>query len=146
MMKKNIVLLACVWISLQGCNTTAEPKQAEKKVIKSEAVTGADADDKGCKGSAGYTYSQIKKDCIRTWEVGVMLNPISDKQKDMNIISAVFADDKTKAELFILDVKGTEILDAVPGSINSFENAIYKLNQVSGKWQLVKNGVLINKE
>jgi len=31
-------------------------------------VVGGDRDAHGCIGSAGYTYSQIKKDCVRTFE------------------------------------------------------------------------------
>ena len=37
---------------------------------------GADKDAHGCIGSAGYTYSVVRKDCIRLWEEGTALTPV----------------------------------------------------------------------
>ena len=36
-------------------------------------IVGNDRDADGCIGSAGYTWSQIKKDCIRLFEEKVQL-------------------------------------------------------------------------
>jgi hypothetical protein len=143
-MKKIIYLfgLACF---IASCNTQTDSASTTTNAADS-AITavGADADNHGCKGSAGYTYSTLLQDCIRTWEIGIMLNPITTKQEDVNIISVIFNKENTKAELFILDVKGTQILDKT--AEDSYSNAIYQLNKKGGKWQLSKNNVLINKE
>jgi hypothetical protein len=38
--------------------------------------TGADKDQQGCIGSAGYQWSQLKKECIRPFELNIQLqNP-----------------------------------------------------------------------
>lgn len=53
-MKKTIVFSAMFLGSLVFAQTTP--------------VLGGDKDAHGCIGSAGYTYSQVKKDCVRTFE------------------------------------------------------------------------------
>ena len=35
----------------------------------STPVVGGDSDAHGCKGSAGYSYSDVYKKCVRSWEV-----------------------------------------------------------------------------
>jgi hypothetical protein len=143
-MKQIFFSLACILILFSCNNATEATKQPEVVAIDTPAMVGNDADNHGCKGSAGFTWSQLKNDCIRTWEIGTMLNPISAKQEDMNIISVVFADDKSKAELFILDVKGTVLLNKTKENI--FANSDYQLAKQNGKWELSKKGVAINRE
>ena len=38
-------------------------------------IVGGDRDAHGCIGSAGYTYSAVRTECVRLWEVGVRLAP-----------------------------------------------------------------------
>ena len=38
---------------------------------------GADKDAHGCIASAGYTYSELKKECIRTFEQKIQLKEIA---------------------------------------------------------------------
>jgi hypothetical protein len=40
-------------------------------------VVGGDKDVHGCKASAGYTYSQIKNDCVRVFEQKIKLKEVS---------------------------------------------------------------------
>lgn len=46
-------------------------------------VVGGDKDKHGCIASAGYTWSEVQKDCIRLWEKGVRMNAVDDAEKDV---------------------------------------------------------------
>ena len=75
-----------------------------------QVITGADRDKHGCIGSAGYTYSILKKDCIRVFEQKIKLQEV-DSAKNYNAIAAViFSKDSKKAELFIASYKESQIL------------------------------------
>jgi hypothetical protein len=39
-----------------------------KNVGKESTVVGADADEHGCIGSAGYSWCEGKQKCLRVWE------------------------------------------------------------------------------
>ena len=70
-------------------------------------AAGADVDAKGCKPSAGFTWSEMKQQCIRSWEEGVAFEPVD-------------TDDKPLAELYwgdqraVLDVQPAEEGDISP--------------------------------
>ena len=56
-------------------------------------VVGGDKDKHGCIASAGYTWSEAQKDCIRLWEKGVRMNAVDDAEK---VLFLVFSPDSTK--------------------------------------------------
>ena len=68
-------------------------------------VVGGDSDAHGCKASAGYTWSTLKKACIRVFELPLKL---SDPKGSM-IAGIVISDDKKQAEVFAKE--GNFILD-----------------------------------
>ncbi len=86
---------------LQSC----QPKENKTEKIAPETkVVGADADVHGCKGSAGYTWSELKQNCIRIFEDGVKMTA-ADSTLDQTIAAfAVFNTDSSKVELFIPSV------------------------------------------
>jgi hypothetical protein len=45
---------------------------------ESPVKVGGDKDAHGCIGSAGYTWSEMKGECIRLFEAGIRLNPKDD--------------------------------------------------------------------
>ena len=75
---------------------------------QTQPKAGADKDTKGCIGSAGYTYSELKKECIRTFEQKIQLKEIATKG---NYTAAVlFNKDQSKAEIFLKEEKKSLIL------------------------------------
>lgn len=54
---------------LAACNTTPR-----------EPLVGADRDEHGCIGSAGYQWSALAGQCVRLFEQGIRLNPIDAGQ------------------------------------------------------------------
>jgi hypothetical protein len=89
---------------------------------------GADKDNLGCIASAGYTYSQLKKECIRTFEQKIQLKEITTKG---NFTAAVlFNKDRSKAEIFLKEEKTSVILKRTAKGI--WKNATFTLMKNKG--------------
>ena len=56
-----LLLLMGASVALTACGNTKN-KKAESNAV------GNDKDEHGCIDSAGYTWSEVQKDCIRLWE------------------------------------------------------------------------------
>lgn len=97
---------------------------AQQKLPKA----GADKDTYGCIASAGYTYSQLKKECIRTFEQKIQLKEIATKG---NYTAAIlFNKDQSKTEIFLKEEKTSVILNRTAKAV--WKNAIYTLTKNKG--------------
>mgnify|MGYP003542055489 CR=1 FL=1 len=95
---------------------------------QTQPKAGADKDAHGCIASAGYTYSQLKKECIRTFEQKIQLKEIATKG---NYTAAVlFNKDQSKAEIFLKEEKTSVILNNTSKGI--WKNATYTLTKNKG--------------
>nr|WP_315033892.1 hypothetical protein [uncultured Chryseobacterium sp.] len=105
-------------------------------------VLGGDKDAHGCIGSAGYTYSQIKKDCVRTFEQKIKLKEVATNGDYMAAV--IFSKDMKKAEVFVKDVEGGSIILTRPGKAKAWKKDGYVLVpfKKSG-FQLKKDNVVI---
>jgi hypothetical protein len=94
-----------------SCDLILKPREKDNEVDVTEkkVVLGTDKDDKGCVTSAGYMWSEIRKNCIRVFEEGYRLEPyISDtltvaedgEQATLNAY-VIFSEDQNQAELFL---------------------------------------------
>jgi hypothetical protein len=105
-------------------------------------MVGNDRDKHGCIGSAGYTWSVLKKQCVRSFEL---------TQQDKNVIELASADNtqkmiilfsgnKSKVEVFYSE--GNKVINkSAKGNfylLKNENNIIQKLISVKGKWQFVK--------
>jgi hypothetical protein len=89
---------------------------------------GANKGAHGCIASAGYTYSQLKKECIRTFEQKIQLKEIATKG---NYTAAVlFNKNQSKAEIFLKEGKTSVILNRSSKGI--WKNSTYTLSQDKG--------------
>ena len=106
-------------VSLMMFGACGEPsKQSEEKVVNDTIKVGADKDDHGCKGSAGYTWSKMKNDCIQIFNEGFRLNPV-ETEKNREVVSAfiLMSEDQTEVELFLPDSKHQSILLSKAGNL-----------------------------
>lgn len=108
-----------------------------------ETLVGNDADEHGCKASAGYTWSVLKNDCIRLWETGIQLKAIENKESFSTIATVIIGNDSTKAELFTSAEKGSILLDKQNGG---FKGSGYEFLKDKTKWLLKKDDKLIYQE
>lgn len=87
-----------------GCASCSRMKPARE-----EAAIGGAQDDHGCLIAAGYTWSEVRKDCIRLWEEGIRLEDVNDSLQSAFI---VFSPDSSQVELFFSDsTQRNEILN-----------------------------------
>ncbi|MEO8535525.1 MAG: hypothetical protein ABI441_17340 [Flavobacterium sp.] len=91
---------------------TLKTDTAKIETIKEESkseVVGGDSDAHGCKGSAGYTWSVVKNECVRLFEVGTKLAHAEDGKTYSTVAYVIFEGDK--AELFLDTQKEPIILE-----------------------------------
>lgn len=99
-MKKQVI--PAILFAMLSLTSSAQDKKSPK--------VGADKNTQGCIASAGYTYSKLKKDCIRVFEQKIQLNEVAPTATYSSIVAVIFSDDKTTVELFIPKEKESVVL------------------------------------
>ena len=69
-----------------------------------EPVVGADRDGHNCIASAGYTYSVVRGECVRLWEVGTALTPVVQIEEPVLVAYVVQDESGKEAEVFLPDI------------------------------------------
>jgi len=77
---------------------------------KQPQIIGGDKDKFGCKGSAGYQWSELRKECIRSFELPLQLY----NQDNTFGAGVLFTSDSNKVEVFCKE--GRFVLDKVNDS------------------------------
>ena len=80
----NIMSVMFMLIVISSCSHKTSPP-----------LVGSDRDSHGCIASAGYIWSEARKDCIRVWEEGEALEKGEDR------VFVVFSNDSTIAEVYL---------------------------------------------
>lgn len=113
---KATFLLPIIAVSFTACNN-ATPNQSENttetpEVTQEVPMVGGDRDEHGCIGSAGYTWSALRGECIQVFEVGTRLDPLEENE-EVAVISAFVVTkdgDNSQVELFITNEDQNPIL------------------------------------
>lgn len=134
-----LFLLVSMSLALTSCGNSQKQKKEEAPAL------GSDKDDHGCIASAGYTWSEVQKDCIRLWEKGVRMEAVADKSEVAYII---FAPDSAKVELFFSNDRPNEILDRHALSDGSSawnveDDDTKNVRLQEGKWTISQRGNLL---
>ena len=138
-------MLAFITVSAFSCKDLGRNSDLSIQKDSLGTVVGNDKDDKGCVASAGYTWSELKRTCVRPFEVGIRLNPATEIKQGEAIYSAFAILEENggnKAELFMPNEKTSMILQ------RESEGKPY----VTNGYQLMKGdslmyaGALINEE
>lgn len=139
-MKKIFLLSLIIGASFSCAKKVSEenktPKQQESKPA---VMVGGDSDAHGCKASAGYTWSSLKKECVRLFEAGTKLSHAEDGKTYSTVAYVIF--DGNKAELF-LDTQKEPILLERKSEGDSWTKGDYQLIPWKG-YVLKKNGKII---
>lgn len=117
-------------------------------LVFAQKVSG-DRDVHGCIGSAGYTYSQIRNNCIRVFEQKIKLNEVGTDKSYTTATAVIFSKNMSRAEIFIPDGNAKSIILNRKGKSKiwksgshikeSYVLAPYK----KGHYQITKDNVVI---
>ena len=88
-------------------------------------VLGGDKDVHGCKGSAGYTYSQIKNDCVRVFEQKIKLKEVGSDKSYTTMTAVIFSKDMKRAEIFVPEGNAKSIILAREGKGKIWKSGSY---------------------
>lgn len=136
-MKKIFLFSVIIGLSFSCAKKVAQenntPKEETKKVV------GGDVDTHGCKPSASYTWSSLKKECVRLFEVGTKLAHAEDGKTYSTVSYVIF--EGNQAELF-LDTQKEPILLERKSEGDSWTKDDYQLIPWKG-YVLKKNGKII---
>ncbi len=144
---KNLLIVFASALLMGSCNSSVSNSNSDA-VTDSAHVVGNDADAHGCKGSAGYTWSVIKNECIRPWENTLQLLPINHEDSSAIITaSVIFSTDSSQAELFMANE--TENLVLIKTKENRYvtktELSTFELIFENNIWTIIKSGKAIYK-
>ena len=148
-MKVVSMCLICAGALLTGCGNGGKKEAETSERKEKEAVVGSDKGEHGCIASAGYTWSEVQKDCIRLWEKGVRMNAVDDAGKTLFL---VFSPDSTQVELFFSEEGvSNEILDrrGLPAggyAWNVEDDDTKNVRLEDGEWTVSQRGRLIYQE
>ena len=148
-MKVVSMCLICAGALLTGCGNGGKKEAETSERKEKEAVVGSDKDEHCCIASAGYTWSEVQKDCIRLWEKGVRMNAVDDAGKTLFL---VFSPDSTQVELFFSEEGvSNEILDrrGLPAggyAWNVEDDDTKNVRLEDGEWTVSQRGRLIYQE
>lgn len=144
--KMMFVCLACAGALLVSCGSGREKKT---QTADETEMVGNDKDEHGCIASAGYTWSEVQKDCIRLWEKGVRMTSVGDAEKSLFL---VFSPDSTQVELFFSEENvPNEILDrrSLPAggyAWNVEDDDTKNVRLENGEWTVSQRAKLIYKQ
>ncbi|QGK74896.1 hypothetical protein [Flavobacterium sp. SLB02] len=108
-MKKIFLFSMIIGLSFSCTKKVSEENKTPKQQESKPVVVGGDSDAHGCKASAGYTWSTLKKECVRLFEAGTKLAHAEDGKTYSTVAYVIF--DANQAELFLDTQKEPILLD-----------------------------------
>lgn len=135
--------LSLITLALFSCNAQKTDNSSQKQdstmatssdTTRKAPIVGGDQDDHGCKTSAGYTWSVIKKECIRAFE----LKPkMIDPNNSAFAGYVLFSPDNKQVELFAMEFNPTIVLDAKDTDVYTSADKKYTMAKDAQKHWIV---------
>lgn len=144
-MKKTVILSTLLSaIILTNCQQKSEEKTTttDTTTVAQTAMVGNDLDKHGCKGSAGYTWSVAKNECVQIFEAGVRLDAADSTLNQTLSAFAVFVNDEKEnefdVEIFLPSLSDSTIIlkPVKDDGAGTWTNGIYTLTQWKGMYTL----------
>jgi hypothetical protein len=136
-MKKHFPILILTYL-IMSCNTSNNKNQDSLKIepAQNPPMVGNDADEHGCKASAGYRWSVLRNDCIRIFEAGVRLDPVAkDLEQSLSAFVVVKTDSSNQEiELFVPYDEQTIIVKKE--ATDKWKNDKYVLTKAKGIYSI----------
>jgi len=123
---------------LAGCSGSGS-EAPQNTATENTPMVGSDADDHGCKASAGYQWSVVKNECIRVFEAGIRMDPQAEGLDKALSAFVVFKSDEedAQAELYLPGQPKSMLLDkTATEDAGTWKNEAYILSQWRGMYTL----------
>lgn len=148
-MKRIIPALLFVGL-LTGCGSGNRTSQTAAETADTTFTVGGDRDGHGCIGSAGYTWSEVRQECIRPFEAGVRMLSATDPEATL-CAYLVFSADSAQAELFLPDRETTEVLDrrnlpAGGHAWNVEDDDTFNVRRTADRWIIERRGTTLYRQ
>ena len=128
-MKSSVLFLTILFL-YSSCATNSQQTKVDVRKDTVTTIVGADHDEHGCKASAGYTWSLIKQECIRSFEL-----PLQLTNKDNSFSAGVaFASDSSRVEIFTKD--GTMLLNKQGDAM--YSDTAWLFQKIKDQWVMRK--------
>lgn len=113
-------------------------------------LIGVAKDDHGCNAAAGYTWSEVRGDCIRIFEEGIRFMAVNGQDTTLATY-VVFSTDSLKAEVFMPDVQHYPVLERrqLPQggyAWNQEDDDTYNLRRQDGAWIIEQQGDIVYRQ
>lgn len=113
-------------------------------------LLGVAEDDHGCNAAAGYTWSEVRQNCIRLFEEGVQFMAVNGQDTTLATY-VVFSTDSLKAEVFTPDMQHHPILERriLPKggyTWNQEDDDTLNLRQQDGRWIIEQRGDIVYRQ
>lgn len=141
-MKIHTLIGVIVFLLFWGCQSN----RTSSTITKVDTLNniGVKKDKNGCLTSAGYTWSQLKKDCIRPYEEGVSLDILNAARSYQTAAFILIDSLQKKAEIFVPEENHTIILDHSNDSL--YTNGNFFLTKENLCWTLCLNKIKLYQE
>lgn len=107
------------------------------------SLVGGDSDEHGCKASAGYSWCEVRKKCLRIWEEPCVDNTNEDFQIRSDIKNAIVAKrnaDPDNLEITILKKQDDYAMGGVGGKVPGMGGGMWFGVKTKGIWKLLWDG------
>lgn len=111
-MKKPIALSLLSTALVMGCTSPS-----------SMSLVDAELDKKGCIPSAGYTWSELKQQCVQPFSIADIR--LTAPENPTLAVYVILAEEQGKAEVFSANLPQNLILDAVKGGYAAKDKSLY---------------------
>lgn len=134
-MKKHFSILLLTYLTM-ACGLPKNQQQDSLTVEKvSSPMVGNDADEHGCKASAGYQWSVLRNECIRIFEAGVRLDPVA-KDLEQSLSAFVVKTDSSDQEIELFVPYDEQTIIVKKESDDKWKNDKYVLTKAKDTYSI----------
>lgn len=136
-MKKHFSILTLTYL-LMSCGTPSTQTQDSLSVEKATTppMVGNDADEHGCKASAGYQWSVLRNECIRIFETGVRLDPVAKDLEQSLSAFVVIKTDSSDQEIELFVPYDEQTIIVKKEATNKWKNDKYVLTKAKDSYSI----------
>ncbi len=140
----NLILLFTFGIFTFACQSTNTTSSTTRDSLEASVSIGSDIDSLGCKGSAGYIWSRLRKTCIRPWEEGIELRILNTSSSFQTAAYVVVDSVQREAEVFMAEDNSSIVLKQM--SAQKYSNGNFNLTKEDHCWTLSLNDTKLYQE